>query len=85
LVTKAKPRDDTGGLPLLVDPERAMRELGVGRASLDELERQELLRRVPLGNLRVIRYRREDVLALAGINPPESVDAIDARTEAAAT
>jgi hypothetical protein len=82
MVTKAKPRNETGGLPLFVDPDRAMRELGVGRTSLTELEKQGLLRRAKLGSLRVTRYRREDLLALAGADPPESSEVVDADPEA---
>jgi hypothetical protein len=83
LTTKAKPRDHTGGLPLLVDPDRTMKELNVGRTSLTALERQGLLRPVRLGSLRVVRYRREDVLALAGADPLESNGAAGADSEAA--
>jgi hypothetical protein len=83
LVTKAKPRDHTAGLPLLIDPDRTMQELSVGRTSLDELEKQGLLTRVKLGSLRVVRYRREDVLALAGADPPDPGGAVEAGPEAA--
>jgi len=59
-----------------------MQELDIGRSSLDELEDQGLLRRVPLGTLRVVRYRRDDLLALAGVDPLEPQDAAEAGTEA---
>lgn len=67
MVTRAKQRDTRDGLPLLVDPVLAMRTLNIGRSSLDELERGGLLRRVRVGSLRVVRYRRSDVLAVAGV------------------
>ena len=66
----------------MVSPDRVMQELDIGRSSLDELEDQGLLRRVPLGTLRVVRYRRDDLLALAGVDPLEPQDAAEAGTEA---
>jgi hypothetical protein len=69
LVTKAKPRDDTGELPLAVSPERVMREFNVGRTSVKELEDQGLLEPLPLGSLRLKRYTRASVLALAQAMP----------------
>ena len=85
MATKRKSRDTTGGLPLLLDSDQTGRELGIGPTAVKELEEQGLLVRVPVGSLRVVRYRREDVLAIARANSRESSDAIDAGTEEAAT
>jgi hypothetical protein len=80
LVTKAKPRNDTGDLPLAVSPERVMREFDVGRTSVKELEDQGLLELLPLGSLRLKRYTRASVLALAQAKlPGASVAAEQAR------
>jgi hypothetical protein len=83
LATKRKSRDTSGGLPLLLD--QTGRELGIGPTAVRELEEQRLLVRVPVGSLRVVRYRREDVLAIARANSSESSGAIEAGPEAAAT
>jgi len=84
VVTKAKPKTDwTGGLPLLLSPERTMFELGVGKSSLDELEEQGLLHPVPLGTLRVKRYGRDNVLELARAGLPETVKQIEASGQSA--
>jgi hypothetical protein len=42
-----------------------MRELDVGRTSVKELEDQGLLELLPLGSLRLKRYTRASLLALA--------------------
>jgi hypothetical protein len=73
MVTKAKPRhDDKGDLPLAVSPERVMREFDVGRTSVQELENQGLLELLPLGSLRLKRYTKASVLALAQARLPGS-------------
>jgi hypothetical protein len=83
LATKRKSRDTAGRLPLLLDPDQTGWELGIGPTAVGELEKAGLLVRVPVGTLRVVRYRREDVLAIARANSPESSDVVEGDAETA--